>query len=87
MKDYAEMMFMTPQNLNRVIKKTTGKTASDLISERLLIEIKRNLIFTKKRSEEIAYELNFHDNSYFIKYFKKAVGITPKEYRQMKLRE
>lgn len=86
-KDYAEMMFTTPQNLNRVIKSTTGKTASDLINERLLIEIKRNLIFTTKSSEEIAYELNFHDNSYFIKYFKKSMGITPKGYRQMKGKE
>ncbi len=81
-KEYADMLFMTPQNLNRICKKTTGKSASDLINEKLLIEIKRHLIFTAKSIEEIAYMHNFYDNSYFTKYFKKAVGKTPTEFRK-----
>ena len=80
-KDYAEMMFMTPQSLNRTIKLRTGKTASDLISERVVLEIKRNLLYTDKSGDEIAAYLNFYDNSYFVKYFKKYAGMTPKEYR------
>ena len=81
-KEYAEMLFMTPQNLNRICKKATGKSASDLINEKLLIEIKRNLIYTNDSIEEIAHEHNFYDNSYFTKYFKKAEGLTPTEFRK-----
>ncbi len=80
-KEYAEMLFMTPQNLNRITKKMTGKSASDLINEKVLIEIKRHLLFTNSSIEEIAYHLNFYDNSYFTKYFKKATGMTPKAFR------
>lgn len=80
-KEYAEMLYMTPQNLNRITKKVTGKNASDLINEKVLIEIKRHLLFTDKSIEEIAYQLNFFDNSYFTKYFKKATGMTPKAFR------
>ena len=80
-KEYAEMLYMTPQNLNRITKKVTGKNASDLINEKVLIEIKRYLLFTDKSIEEIAYQLNFFDNSYFTKYFKKATGTTPKAFR------
>lgn len=85
-KEYAEMLFMTPQNLNRIVKKFTGKSASELIQQKLLIEIKRHLLYTDKTSDEIAYHLGFHDDSYFIKYFKKAEGMTPKAFRE-KLRE
>ena len=80
-KEYAEMLYMTPQNLNRITKKVTGKNASDLINDKVLIEIKRYLLFTDKSIEEIAYQLNFFDNSYFTKYFKKATGMTPKAFR------
>jgi len=82
-KEYAEQMYMSPQNLNRITKSITGKSVSELINEKLLIEIKRNLIYTDKSSEEIAFQLNFYDNSYFTKYFKKTVGVTPREFREV----
>ena len=85
-KEYAEMLFMTPQNLNRIVKRFTGKSASELIQQKLLLEIKRHLLYTDKTSDEIAYQLGFLDDSYFIKYFKKAEGMTPKSFRD-KFRE
>lgn len=83
-KEYADMLFMTPQNLNRICKNITGLTASELINKKILLEIKRFLIYTNNSIEEIAYSFNFYDNSYFTKYFKKATGQTPKQYRKEK---
>ncbi|MBC7000807.1 helix-turn-helix domain-containing protein [Cytophaga sp. FL35] len=78
---YAEQMCMTPQHLNRITNKVAGKSVSDLIHEVLIIELKRYLVYTDMSSEEIAHHFNFHDNSYFTKTFKKAVGETPKAFR------
>ncbi|WP_339714713.1 AraC family transcriptional regulator [uncultured Kriegella sp.] len=80
--EYAAQLYMTPQNLNRITKKAIGKSVSELINERLIIEIKRYLVYTDMSSEEIAHFFNFYDNSYFIKTFKKAVGQTPKAFRK-----
>ncbi|WP_221409114.1 helix-turn-helix domain-containing protein [Reichenbachiella versicolor] len=82
--EYADMLYMTPQNLNRVCKNITGLTASELINKKILLETKRFLIYTDNSIEEIAYTFNFYDNSYFTKYFKKATGLTPKQYRKEK---
>ena len=80
--EYASQMYMTPQNLNRITKKAIGKSVSELINEKLIIEIKRYLVHTDMSSEEIAHFFNFYDNSYFTKTFKKAVGETPKTFRK-----
>ena len=80
--EYASQLYMTPQNLNRITKKAIGKSVSELINEKLIIEIKRYLIYTDMSSEEIAHFFNFYDNSYFTKTFKKAVGETPKAFRK-----
>lgn len=79
--DYASQLFMTPQHLNRLTKKNTGRSVSELINERLIIEVKRYLTYTDMSSEEIAHYFSFYDNSYFTKTFKKAVGETPKAFR------
>ena len=80
--EYASQLYMTPQNLNRITKKAIGKSVSELINEKLIIEIKRYLVYTDMSSEEIAHFFNFYDNSYFTKTFKKAVGETPKAFRK-----
>ncbi|WP_276168095.1 helix-turn-helix domain-containing protein [Zobellia alginiliquefaciens] len=80
--DYASQMFMTPQHLNRLTKKNTGRSVSELINERLIVEVKRYLTYTEMSSEEIAHYFSFYDNSYFTKTFKKAVGETPKAFRK-----
>jgi AraC-like DNA-binding protein len=79
---YASQLYMTPQHLNRITKKTIGKSVSELINEKLIIEIKRYLVYTDMSSEEIAHFFNFYDNSYFTKTFKKIVGETPKTFRK-----
>lgn len=80
-KDYAELLFITSNHLNAVCKKIKGFSAGEIIRNRIVLEIKRLLINSTLTIAEIAYELNFQDNSYFSRFFKKNTGLTPEEFR------
>ncbi|MCE3227994.1 MAG: transcriptional regulator, AraC family [Bacteroidetes bacterium] len=79
---YAEDLNISPNYLNSICKKETGKTAIQLIHERLLLEAKRLLYSTNLSVKEIAFSLNFEDVAYFNRFFKKNMSATPLEYRQ-----
>lgn len=81
-KEYAELLYITPNHLNALCQDLLGKTAGDVIRDRVLLEAKRLLTNADMTVTEIAYELNFQDNSYFNRFFKKEVGITPEAFRQ-----
>lgn len=81
-KKYAELLNITPNYLNALCKKETGKTAIQLIHERLLLEIKRLLYCTSLSAKEICFQLNFHDVANFNKFFKKNLLTTPLKYRE-----
>ena len=81
-KDYAEMLYITPNHLNAVCKDILGMSAGDVIRNRLVLEAKRLLTNQQLNINEIAFALNFNDNSYFTKFFKKAGGITPEAFRK-----
>jgi AraC family transcriptional activator of pobA len=83
-KDYAQLLFVTPNHLNALCNQLTGKPAGDLIRNRILLEAKRLLVNSHQNINEIAWELNFQDNSYFSKFFKKYEGISPEEFRKSK---
>ena len=76
-KDYAAKLNITEKHLNRVTKSCIGKTSTQLISERIVLEAKRMLIYSTLNVSQIAEELGYFDNSYFVRFFKKNVGITP----------
>lgn len=78
---YANLLNTTPQNLNNSCKKEEGNTASEVLSNFIITEAKRLLIYTDLTILEISYQLSFKDNSHFSKYFKRHVGLTPKNYR------
>jgi len=78
---YAELLNTSPQNLNTICRKETGHSATELISEHIINEIKRLLIYTDFNINEISSQLDFKDNSHFSKYFKRFVGLTPTQYR------
>jgi len=59
-----------------------GISAGTLIRERVILEAKRLLINRDLMVAEIAEKLNFADQSYFIKFFKKYEGITPEKFRK-----
>ena len=79
--DYAELLKVSTSQLNKVILKTSGRSTAVVIRDRLLTEIKRDLLYTEKNISEIAYELGFSDNSNFIRFFKNQTGHTPNDFR------
>jgi AraC-like DNA-binding protein len=81
-KQYAELLFITPNHLNALCNEALGKPAGDLIRNRIALEAKRMLINFSLTVTEIAYALNFEDNSYFCKFFKKQAGMSPDSFRK-----
>lgn len=77
----ASHLNVSPQNLNAICRKASGKSASELIIEQVILEAKRYLIHSDKTISEIAFTLNFTDPSHFVKYFKKTAGETPQSFR------
>lgn len=80
--EYADLLHVTAGHLTEIVKNITGKSSTELIQEKMMLEIKRLLIYTEKSSTEIAFDLNFKDQSYFTRYFKTREGLTPLEYRK-----
>ena len=81
--DYADELNITPNYLTSTVKKLTGKSAKDIIQERLLVESKSLLKFSGLDIGEIAYRLNFQEPTHFTRFFKKLSGVTPNQFRQM----
>jgi AraC-like DNA-binding protein len=81
---YADFMHISPKHLEKTIKETLGLTPKDLIQDRLLMEAKFLLKQTEKSISEIAYELKFEDPSYFSRFFKRHILVTPQDYRILK---
>jgi AraC family transcriptional regulator, transcriptional activator of pobA len=81
---YASEIGIHPNYLNQTIKEQTGKTCSELINERVLLEAKCLLMFDDLSVKLIADYLNFKDASYFSKYFKRLTRMTPQEYKTAK---
>jgi AraC family transcriptional activator of pobA len=81
-KQYASLLYITPNHLNAVCNDFLQISAGNLIRNRILLEAKRLLINLDLRIGEIADELNFTDQSYFIKFFKKHEGVTPEKFRK-----
>lgn len=79
---YAAKMGISPNNFSKICKQYFLKTPSTLIHERVILESKKLIHLTYKSMKEIAAELNFDDENYFSRYFKKHTGITPTAFRE-----
>ena len=79
---YASKLFISPKYLSLLIKKATGKSAAQMIDEFVILEAKNLLRFSGKNIQQIAYELNFPNQSSFGKYFKHLTGMSPSEYQR-----
>ncbi len=80
--EYAEMLNISPNYLNKICKEETGCTAGDLIRKRIIIEAQRLLHYTNYSIKEIADKLGFENTSYFVTFFKKQTEITPEKFRK-----
>ena len=79
--DYADLLNISAKTLAKLTKTHFNKTLTDLISERIVIEAKRELYLTNKAVKEIAYELGYIDEYYFSRFFKNNADISPQAYR------
>ncbi len=79
--DYADLLYITPKHLGKLTKTHFNKTPTELISERVTTEAKRDLYLTDQSVKTIAYELGFKDEYHFSRYFKKHVGVSPQGFR------
>lgn len=82
-KAYASELNITPNYLNSLCQKFFNKTAGEIIKERIVLEAKRLLMHSRLTISEVSYKLGFNDNSYFVRYFKKATGLTPNKFRNL----
>ncbi len=80
-KVFAERLSIHVNYLNRAIKKTTGRTTTDLIFERLTAEAKALLKHTNWNIGEISYVLGFEDQAHFNNFFKKQTTMSPSAFR------
>ncbi|CAL1517401.1 helix-turn-helix domain-containing protein [Chitinophaga sp. MM2321] len=80
--DYAEMLFVTPGHLNDTVKGLLGRNAKYVIDEKRIMEAKRLLYWGEHSIKQIAGRLNFEDDAYFNRFFKKHTGLTPASFQK-----
>lgn len=78
---YAEQMCLTPKYLSSIVKQVSGSSATECIIRSVIRNAKALLETSQLTVQQIADYLNFPTPSFFGQYFKKHVGMTPKEYR------
>lgn len=78
---YATDLNISVKALAKITKVHFQKTLTELISERIIIEAKRELYLTNKAIKEIAYELGYEDEHYFSRFFKTHADVSPQLYR------
>jgi AraC-like DNA-binding protein len=79
--DYANELNISIKALAKITKTHFNRTITELISERIIIEAKRELYLTNKTVKQIAYELGYIDEYYFSRFFKVNTDISPQIYR------
>lgn len=80
--EYADMLNISLKALAKITKAHFNKTITDLISERIVIEAKRELYLTNKSVKEIAHDLGYDDEYYFSRFFKNNADVSPQMYRE-----
>lgn len=78
---YASQLYITPQYLNRIVRRVSGHTTSDIINRMLTGEILKLLDNKEMPIQEIADRLRFSDQATMSKFFKRQKGLSPTAYR------
>ncbi|WP_072990600.1 AraC family transcriptional regulator [Pseudozobellia thermophila] len=79
---YADQLHITTKHLNRVTKSTLGKTTTELINDRILLEAKRLIVHSRTSLAHVAEQLGYEDYAYFSRVFKAKTQITPLEFKK-----
>jgi AraC-like DNA-binding protein len=81
--DYANLLHKSPKTLSNLFHNSYNKTPLQVINERIILEAKRLLMFSDRKTQQIAYELGYSEVGHFSKFFKKHTGHSPKEYKEL----
>jgi AraC family transcriptional activator of pobA len=79
---YAGKLDISSKRLNQILKDKLGKTGTQIIHDRIILEAKRLIIHSEHTIKEISYELGFSDRPYFSRFFKKQTAQTPDEFQK-----
>jgi AraC family transcriptional regulator, transcriptional activator of pobA len=78
---YADLLSTQARTLNTLARKYSGKSAGELITNRILLEAKRSIYHNTATIKEISYALGFEDPAYFTRFFKKHTGKSPQQFK------
>lgn len=81
-QEYALLLSVTEKQLNRVCKLSVNQTTLSIIHDRVNLEAKRKLFYSKNQVKDICFDLGFEDTSHFNNFFKKMNNKTPTEFRK-----
>ncbi|MFS1860282.1 helix-turn-helix domain-containing protein [Vibrio lentus] len=79
---YAQALSITNKRINEIVKAERGKTVTQLIHDRTILEANRELIFSTKTIKTIAFELGFEDPAYFSRFYRGQMKESPAEFRE-----
>lgn len=82
-KAYADWLNITIRHLNRLTQETLEKSTTQLITERVILEAKRLIVYNPSSLASVSFELGYEDYAYFSRLFKKWTGVTPKAFSKM----
>ncbi|MCI0509671.1 AraC family transcriptional regulator [Chromohalobacter marismortui] len=80
--EFAERLGISSAHLSAICQRLAGRSAQQLLHERVLLEAKRHLTYTNMTIGQVAERLGFKEPAYFTRFFKRHVGCSPKEFRQ-----
>lgn len=80
-KDYAQLLHISPKHLNQIVRDITLNTAKHFIDQYVILEIKRNIYSSGKSLKEIAFQNGFDEVTNFTKFFKRNTGLSPREFK------
>ncbi|BFP39224.1 helix-turn-helix transcriptional regulator [Flavobacteriaceae bacterium GF1] len=78
---YAEQLGVTPNHLNAISKRNTGKTAKEIIEDNVVKTAKLQLSYSDSSISDISYSLGFEEPTNFSRFFKRITGKSPQEYK------
>ena len=82
---YAHHTGVSVDTLSNHIRAVMRRTVGKVIRERVVLEAKRQLVYSDKTVSQVAHWLNFEDDSYFIRFFKRETGMTPNKYKKQEV--
>jgi AraC-like DNA-binding protein len=80
--DYANRLGVSPKSLTKNFQKIGTDTPSDFIKNRIILEAKRQLLYSSDSVKQIAFNLGFNDPAYFSRFFTKATSKSPLQYKK-----